>query len=73
MKLGATGDFPRGKLNDHDEGAMRIAIGHKDDCVIINFGSPVAWLGLPKANALAFAASIIEHAKALPDDHKTPQ
>lgn len=72
-KIGRTHDFPRGQLNKHDEGGLQIAIGHKDDVVLINFGSPVAWIGLPKANAIAFAETILEHAKALPDDHPTKQ
>ncbi len=73
MRLGKTRDFPRGKLNKHDEGGLQIAIGRQDDCVIVRFGSPVAWVGMPKANALAFAATIIEHANAIPDDHPTKQ
>ena len=72
-RLGATRDFPRGRLNKHDEGGIRLAVGHKDDVVIVDFGSPVVWVGLPKANAIAFAESILEHAKALPDDHPTKQ
>lgn len=43
------------KLNNHDEGGIRIAIGIKDGVVMIDFGSEVTWLGLPKAEAIAFA------------------
>ena len=63
--LGATGDFPRGKLNADDEGALRLAVGVKDKTVMIVFGKEVAWLGLDKAQALAFAESIRQRAEEI--------
>lgn len=62
---GATGEYPRGKFNADDEGGLAIGVARQDKTVIVNFGKPVAWLGLPKAEALAFADLIIQHAKAL--------
>ncbi len=64
--LGATGTFPAGKLNEHDEGGLRLAIGIKDGVVMIDFGTEVTWLGLPKAEAVAFAETILRRAKELP-------
>lgn len=64
-EIGATGTFPDGKLNDDDQGALRIAVGYDrvDGIVRVDFGKPVAWLGLPKENAIAFAEAILKHAK----------
>jgi hypothetical protein len=64
-KLGPTGDFPQGKLNADDEGALNIAIGQESGCVRIDFGKEVAWVGLDPDLAVAFAATIVKHAMAL--------
>lgn len=64
--LGATGTFPQGKLNEHDEGGIRLAVGVKDGVVMIDFGTPVTWLGLPKAEAIALGQSILQRAQELP-------
>jgi hypothetical protein len=64
-KLGATKDFPRGKLNQHDEGGLMLAIGVKDKTVMIDFGTPTMWIGLDKHTAIQFANSILEKAATL--------
>lgn len=61
-KLGATGDFPRGKLNEGDEGALQIAVYEQDKTIIIDFGKEVAWIGMDKATAKALANTILEKA-----------
>jgi hypothetical protein len=63
-KLGATGNFPDGKLSDNDEGSLRMAIGYDklNEIVHIEFGSPVAWLGLPPENAIQLALMMMKHA-----------
>lgn len=63
---GATGDYPQGKLNEDDQGGLRMAIGTKDGVVVVDFGKPVAWLGLDRSTALALAANLTKHAKSLP-------
>jgi len=65
MNLGATGDFPQGKVHPTDEGGLRMAIGHKDGKVFVAFGTPTEWIGLDKNSALALANCIIEHAAQL--------
>jgi hypothetical protein len=62
--LGATGTFPQGKLNDHDEGGLKMAIGYDktDGIVRVEFGKPVAWLGLPPPEARQLAALLLHHA-----------
>lgn len=64
--LGGTGDFPRGKLNADDEGALRIGVTVEDKTLIIAFGKEVAWIGMDKAGALALAETIKRRAEAMP-------
>lgn len=64
-KLGATGEFPEGKLNATDEGALRIAIGIESGKLRIDFGKPVAWVAMPKMNAIMFAEAIMRAATDL--------
>ncbi len=61
---GPTGKYPEGKLNDTDEGEVRIAITqtHKGK-VIIDFGTPVRWIGFSKEQAIELANTILEKAK----------
>lgn len=60
-KLGATGQFPQGKLNKDDEGELKIAVGVdlKKRVVIIQFGKKVSWIGLDPRTAKALADSIL--------------
>ena len=56
IKLGPTGNFPRGKLNAEDEGGLAIAVGKNPDGVIImDFGKEVGWIGLNQATAINIA------------------
>lgn len=66
-KLGATGDFPAGKLNETDEGAINIAVGVHPvgNTLIIDFGKPVVWIGMPKQQAIEFANNILDKAKRM--------
>ena len=63
--VGPTGDYPRGQLNPHDEGALKVAIGHESGVVRLDFGEPTAWIGLPPDEALTLAAVLVSHATAL--------
>ena len=64
---GATGDFPLGRLNSDDEGGLKmgIAADKANGIVLVDFGKPVAWLGLDKATALALAEKLRWHASKL--------
>ena len=61
--FGATGEFPQGKLNDYDEGAVRIGVAYDklDGIVRVEFGKPVAWLGLPPPEAINFAKLLLKN------------
>lgn len=69
MGLGATKDFPKGKLNEADEGGLNLAVTHTDGAdgrVIVHFGSPVVWIGFTREEAIAIAEMIKKHAESLP-------
>ena len=64
IKLGATGDYPQGRISETDEGGLQMAIFKTKDKsnLIIEFGTPVQWLGMPVDEAKAFALSILKKA-----------
>jgi hypothetical protein len=64
-KLGKTGKYPKGELNEHDEGALTYAVGLVDGKIFIDFGSPVAWLGLDLESATALKKALQTHIKEL--------
>ena len=65
MGIGKRGTFSRGKIHPSDEGDLSMAIGHSASEVVIQFGTPVGWLGLEPDKAEAFANLILQHAKAI--------
>lgn len=62
---GATGQHPMGKLTEHDEGELQFTIGQKDGKVVLDFGKPVAWVGMPAQQAADLAAFLIKRARAV--------
>ena len=60
--LGATGKFPDGKMSAEDEGELQLGVAHDQDNVVIDFGTPTAWIALPREMAIDFAKIIVEHA-----------
>ena len=64
-RLGKLDEFPDGKIRKSDEGAIRLAVTYDPtkDLVLIDFGTPVVWLGMKREQAAAFAALILKHAK----------
>jgi hypothetical protein len=63
-KLGATGKFPKGKINEHDEGELNIGITKNyNGKIMIDFGKPVMWIGLDPEEAIAIANAIIAKVK----------
>lgn len=62
--IGSTGMHPEGKLTEADEGSIQFAIGVQDGKVVLDFGTPVTWLGMPPQDALMLAESLIQKARA---------
>lgn len=67
FKLGATGQFPQGKSDEHDEGELQMALAadHRAGIVRVEFGKPIGWLGLPAREARTLATLLIEKADEL--------
>jgi hypothetical protein len=63
--LGATGEFPQGKLTEDDEGALNCAVTHGQGVVRIDFGKEIAWLAMDPDLAINFASAIMVHAREL--------
>ena len=65
LKLGATGQFPRGKLDLTDEGELQMALAAevRMGVVRIAFGKPIAWVALPAHQARELAGLLIEKAE----------
>lgn len=62
--FGPTKTYPRGKLNADDEGGLQIGITEQDGVIIIEFGTELRWIGMPKAQAIEFAKLIMKRAGA---------
>ncbi len=67
MKLGPTNKFPQGKVSNTDCGELRLAIGAdlKQQIVVVDFGAPTSWIGMPRKQAIAFAEKIKNSAEKL--------
>lgn len=62
LGLGPTGQFPEGKLTQADEGEIKIGVTSYQGKVIIDFGSPVTWIGFTPELADQLAQSLLEKA-----------
>jgi hypothetical protein len=60
---GPIGAYPDGKLTKSDEGSLQFAVGEAGDRVIIDFGSPVTWVGMTAQQAMDLAASLMSQAR----------
>ena len=58
------GEYPNGKLNAQDEGALALSVGREGSVVKIIFPKPVAWIGFTPEQAVALASDLLKHAKA---------
>jgi len=59
---GPTGKFPEGKLTGNDEGEIRFAIAVYKRKVVLNFGVPIASLGLGVEDARELAELLLRKA-----------
>jgi hypothetical protein len=64
-KIGATGEFPYGKLDRDDEGELAVAVAADphNGVVRFEFGKSITWLALPPAHARQFAAVLLDKAR----------
>ncbi len=66
-KLGPTGDHPDGQISKDDEGALNIGItaDKEKGIVILDFGSPVKWIGLSPEDVYGLTKVMIERANEI--------
>lgn len=57
------GEFPNGKLNKDDAGAIAMAVGVENHRVVLRFPKPVAWIGMTGDEAFELAQSLLHHAR----------
>ena len=60
--FGATGAQPAPEQSPDDEGAIQFALGTANGQVIVNFGKPVAWLGLSPHQAMTLGQALLVQA-----------
>jgi len=65
LHLGKTGKFPDGKISESDDGELRFATSVINGILIIDFGEPVAWIGLDKNQAEELILSLSEKVKEM--------
>lgn len=58
LKPGPTGDFPKGKMDQEDEGGLNIGVGSRGRKVMMVFGKTVAWIGMEADDAEKVADAI---------------
>jgi hypothetical protein len=60
---GLRGEFPDGRLNPDDEGAMALAVYAENGVVILRFATQVTWIGLGPQDAADLASLLIKVAR----------
>jgi len=72
LMLGATGNFPRGKIDRLDEGEIKFAVAadHKTKTVLLNFGKPIVWVGMTADQAIDVSNSLRDKAIELKTNSK---
>ena len=55
--------YPQGKLTESDKGELEFSIAVHEGRVVLNWGKPVLWIGVPPAQARAIAASLLRTAE----------
>lgn len=57
------GEFPDGKLNVDDSGAVAMSVGVENHRVVVRFPKPVAWIGMTGDEAFELAQVLLRHAR----------
>ena len=61
-KFGATGEYPEPPIDRTDEGQIIFGVTSHRGKIILNFGKPVAWMGMDAHQATELAAMLLKHA-----------
>lgn len=57
------GEYPNGRLNQDDSGAIAMAVGVEDGRVVLRFPKPISWVGMTGDQALELAQDLLRHAR----------
>lgn len=58
-----TGEYPDGRLNADDQGAVAVGIGHQNGAVTMQFPKNLNWIGFTPDQAIAIAETLVHHAR----------
>lgn len=62
------GEYPNGRLNENDAGAIAMSCGVESGRVVLRFPKPVAWIGMTPDEAMGMAEMLVKHARAAGSD-----
>lgn len=57
------GEYPDGRMNANDAGAIPLAVGVENGRVTLSFPKPVAWIGFTADEAIGLAEALVKHAR----------
>jgi hypothetical protein len=57
------GEYPDGRLNPDDAGAIAMAVSSEKGRVRLDFPKPVAWIGFTGDEAMQLAQDLMRHAR----------
>jgi hypothetical protein len=63
-EIGATGEFPQGKLTASDKGELGIKVFCIPGKIVVEFGTQITWIGMDPEQARNLADSLRRHADA---------
>ena len=58
------GEYPDGRLNANDEGAVSVVIAHQGGKVVMQFPKSLNWIGFTPEQAIEIAETLVQHARA---------
>tara|TARA_R110000824_G_scaffold401032_2_gene610451 strand:+ start:21511 stop:21909 length:399 start_codon:yes stop_codon:yes gene_type:complete len=61
--VGAVGTHTQGKLTKEDEGDVQFRVGSENGKVVLDFGTPVHWVGMDAQQAADLASSLMKWAR----------
>lgn len=57
------GEYPNGRMNADDAGAVAMQVGVEEGRVVVRFPKPVAWIGMTGDEAMDIARALMKHAR----------
>jgi hypothetical protein len=57
------GEYPNGRLNGDDAGALAMAVGINNGKVVLQFPKPVSWIGMTPDETIGLAELLVKRAR----------